>query len=141
MRLIDADELSTKILNVSYFDNSDEDIIWSIVQNSPTIKPESLRPQNQWIRVKDSLPEPETRVLALTENKHIITAMYEDGTIWRDASCWNFYDLYGFKYDEEQGDYLVPERWWEYALYCNGNHPVEDKVTHWMPLTLLLAEV
>lgn len=135
MRLIDADKLFQEVCSwsepVIY-----KDWVQSVIANAPTIFPESLKSQGRWIRVENRLPEPETRILALTENKHVIAAMYEDGTIWRDASRWNFYDLYGFEYDEEKDDYLVPEGWWEYSIYCReeGNYPVEDKVTHWMSL-------
>lgn len=36
-RLIDADALSVKVLDASYWDNQDEDVIWNLVQDAPTI--------------------------------------------------------------------------------------------------------
>lgn len=99
---------------------------------------------SEWISVKDRLPGPEERVLVCTEThytgksyKRITTAMYEDGTVWREKSDWNFneFDNLG-EYDEERDDWKIPEGWWEYTLYNddNGNYPIDDVVTHWMPL-------
>ena len=36
-RAIDVDELSVKVLGASYWDNRDEDVIWNLVQDAPTI--------------------------------------------------------------------------------------------------------
>jgi len=89
-----------------------------------------------WISVKDRLPVPETEVLILTENKVITTAMYEDGTLYTEDSSWNW-EPCDFKYDEEKDDYLISEGWWEYRHYNPDdvyNNPVDDVITHWMPL-------
>lgn len=37
MRLIDADALSVRVVDASYWDNQDEDVIWNLVQDAPTI--------------------------------------------------------------------------------------------------------
>lgn len=42
MRLIDADSLLTKVLDASYYDNQDEDVVWYMIQSLPTINPEEL---------------------------------------------------------------------------------------------------
>ena len=103
----------------------------------------------EWISVKDRLPEAETEVLILASRKiysltthshtthHIITTgMYEDGTKRTEDSEW-WWEADGFEYDEERDDYIIPEGWWEYKHY-NGdeqhNYAVDDDVTHWMPL-------
>lgn len=102
----------------------------------------------QWIPVTERLPEPETEVLILAESKrysfkgivtthHIVTTgMYEDGSKNTEDSEWCWYD-HNFKYDEELDAYIIPEGWWEYKHY-NGddehNHPIDNTVTHWMPL-------
>ena len=91
---------------------------------------------NNWISVKGRLPEAEQEVLILTENGVITTAMYEDGTIYTEDSCWNWYDV-DFDYDEENDKYIICEGWFEYRYYNPDevyNNCVDDKVTHWMPL-------
>ena len=92
--------------------------------------------RGEWISVKDRLPEAEQEVLILTENGVITTAMYEDGTIYMEDSCWIWYDV-DFDYDEENDKYIICEGWWEYRHYNPDevyNNCVDDKVTHWMPL-------
>ena len=91
---------------------------------------------NNWISVKDRLPEGEKEVLIVTENGVITTAMYEDGKMSTDDSAWNWYDM-DFDYDDENDKYIICEGWWEYRHYTYGdvyNNCVDDKVTHWMPL-------
>ncbi len=36
-RLIDADALSIQVMDASYWDNQDEDVIWNLVQDAPTV--------------------------------------------------------------------------------------------------------
>lgn len=36
-RLIDANALSIQVMDASYWDNQDEDVIWNLVQDAPTI--------------------------------------------------------------------------------------------------------
>ena len=90
---------------------------------------------DEWISVKERLPDPETEVviLALRKNFKIMTT---DGTVSTDDSIWNWYDI-DFNYDEENDQYLIPEGWWEYRHYNPDdvyNNCVDDIVTHWMPL-------
>ena len=97
-----------------------------------------------WISVSKKLPEPESRVLVCAEvhcgekiYRHVTTGMYEDGNVWREDSSWNFNDFDNLDtYDEKQDDWKIPEGWWEYTIYNNdeGNYPIDDFVTHWMPL-------
>jgi hypothetical protein len=63
-------------------------------------------------------------------------AMYEDGTVWTRDSSWGFHDIDNYEtYDEKQDDWRIPEGWWEYSIYNEEwNCPVDDLVTHWMPL-------
>lgn len=98
--------------------------------------------QNEWISVKDRLPECETEVFVLavssygnkTVTKTVTTAMYEDGTKPEDESQWTWEDV-SMDYNEETDQYIIPEGWWEYRHYGESlNYAVDDKVTHWMPL-------
>jgi hypothetical protein len=104
-----------------------------------------LQDDNRWIPVAERLPEPETRVQVCAETrfnngqtrKHITSAMYEDGSVWREDSDWNWGDVDDFgTYDEEKDDWKIPEGWWEYTIYNNdeGNYLIDDFVTHWRPL-------
>lgn len=95
---------------------------------------------DNWISVKERLPEPEVEVivLAVSSNgyKTITTAMYEDGKTATDDSIWFWFEM-DFDYDEENEQYLIPEGWWEYRHYNPDevyNNVVNDVVTHWMPL-------
>lgn len=147
MRLIDADKLNRK-KKYSFqtqggsFPKSEWFIKADDLFAAPTINP------YEWISVEDRLPEPEKEVmvLAIRRFKHmeginreipvVTTAMYEDGTIPRDDSIWNWYDL-DFIYDEETDIEYVPEGWWECRHYNPDdvyNNMVDDEVTHWMPL-------
>lgn len=100
-----------------------------------------------WISVKDRLPECEQEVLIravrrykmhgdTTEYVVITTAIYEDGKMSDEDSIWNWYDI-EYNYDEKTDTNYLPEGWWEYRHY-NGddvyNNAVDDEVTHWMPL-------
>lgn len=37
VRLIDANALSRRVFDASYWDNQDEDVIWNLVQDAPTL--------------------------------------------------------------------------------------------------------
>ncbi len=95
----------------------------------------------EWISVNDRLPEPETEVLVMAVDNMgyatITTAMYEDGTKRTEDSKWVWDNYCAFEYDEERDTYIVSEGWWEYRHYNPDdvyNNPVDDHVTHWMPL-------
>lgn len=103
----------------------------------------------KWINAKEKLPKPEQRVLACTESscagciyKHITAAMYEDGTMWMRESEWSFSELGYLNYDEDKDDFKIPAGWWEYTIYNEEqtNYPIDDAVTHWMPLPDLPEE-
>lgn len=50
MRLIDADALSVRVVDASYWDNQDEDVIWNLVQDAPTI---DAVPVEKYNKLKD----------------------------------------------------------------------------------------
>lgn len=97
-----------------------------------------------WIPVEERLPEVETEVLIHARRKYtggyfkdiITTAMYEDGTVREDDSCWRWEDVDG-EWDEERDCLIIPEGWWENKHYNPDgelNYAVDDKVIEWMPL-------
>lgn len=95
-----------------------------------------LRQQNRWIPVSDALPAPEQEVLIITERDIITTAIYEDGTITDEDSCWFWTDM-DFDYDEETDTNYIPAGWWEYRHFNIDevfNSEVDKKVLAWMPL-------
>lgn len=154
VRLIDVNSILRSIdVNGSAYDGIEyqaykagAEYVRSLIEDAPTIDPESLRPTAHWISVKDRPPEPETEVFIYAEirrdNKVIgyvtTTAIYEDGTIHTGESIWNWDDInYWGTYDEETDDYIIPEGWWEERHYNDDdtrNLQVDDFVTHWMPL-------
>lgn len=99
---------------------------------------------NGWISVDDELPPVETEVLIVTKRKWrdgtckyiTTTAMYEDGTVLENDSCWLWEDIEG-EWNEEEDCYIIPEGWWEYKHYnddCVFNNTVDDEVIAWQPL-------
>lgn len=99
---------------------------------------------NGWIPCSVAMPPVETEVFILAKRKfrsgdckHIrTTAMYEDGTVLENDSCWNWEDIDG-EWDEENECYIIPEGWWE-NRHCNPdevyNNVVDDEVIAWQPL-------
>lgn len=146
MRLIDANALIKAIENDCpeqvYYTKKDA-IECVLCLSAVDAAPVGLK-MNEWINVKDRLPEAEKRVLVCAEirltdgkvRRHITTGMYEDGTVRRAESDWNFKDLEYHTYDEDWDDWKIPEGWWEYTIYNSEelNYPINDVVTHWMPL-------
>ncbi len=99
---------------------------------------------NGWIPCSERLPKIETTVLIHAKRKYkdgsfkdiITTAMYEDGTVLEDDSCWRWEDIDG-EWDEENDCYIIPEGWWEDKKYNEDgelNHAVDDEVIEWQPL-------
>ena len=98
----------------------------------------------EWIPCSERLPVVEHDVIILAMRKYkdgnvkyITTiAMYEDGTIRENDSCWRWEDIEG-EWDEEEDCYIIPEGWWESKKYNPDgvlNHAVDDVVIAWMPL-------
>ena len=105
------------------------------------------REKHRWIPVEERLPEPEKRVLIMTNYRgwngkpycDIMCGFYEDGNVWCEDSKanWDYEMKREENYDESREDYRVPEGWFEELL----NH-IEDyncvligePVTHWMPM-------
>lgn len=92
-----------------------------------------------WISVKDMLPQVEEDVLVLADrngHKFVTIAIYENGSMTTEDSSW-IWEADNFTYDEDRDTYIIPEGWWEDKVYNPDdvyNYPVDDVVTHWMPL-------
>ena len=90
-----------------------------------------------WIPVEERLPECEKEVLIQTQRGTITTAMYEDGKMPNDDSCWCWTDI-DFDYDEETDTNYIPAGWWEYRHFNPDdvyNNAVDEVVVAWMPLS------
>ena len=94
---------------------------------------------SEWISVNDILPKAEEEVIVLCKSRNynhttITTAIYEDGKVAEEDSCWIWVDM---DYDEENDRNIIPVGWWEYRHF-NGddayNNGIDYEVTHWMPL-------
>ena len=100
--------------------------------------------EQKWIPVAEQMPPVETEVLITARRRYtsgtyreiVTTAMYEDGTVLENDSCWNWIEIDG-KWDEENECYIIPEGWWENRHYNPDDvydNLVDDKVIAWMPL-------
>ncbi|ODR35484.1 DUF551 domain-containing protein [Eisenbergiella tayi] len=89
-----------------------------------------------WIPVEERMPESEKEVYIQTARGTVTTAIYEDGKVSEDDSCWNWTDI-DFNYDEVTDINYVPEGWWEYRHFNPDdvyNNIVDEAVIAWMPL-------
>lgn len=99
----------------------------------------------EWISVDERLPEPEQRVLLLTEEKvtryakwrGVTCGFYEDGNVWSEDSKASWDHCMLVDYDEERDDFRVPEGWIEEGIAERDDYNcavISDRITHWMPL-------
>lgn len=109
------------------------------------VKQEAEQYNNGWIPCSEKMPPVETEVFIVTKRKYrggkvqyiTTTAMYEDGTVLENDSCWRWEDIDG-EWDEENDCYIIPEGWWENRHYNPDevyNNAVDDEVVAWQPLT------
>lgn len=104
---------------------------------------------NQWVNVKDELPNPEETVIVVAEfpDNDIrtfireTTAFYEDGNVLREDSIynWNRGMFSNEDYDEVADDYRIPQGWYADPTY-NKDFWSIDPVTFWMPKPKLPAK-
>ena len=147
IRLIDANALCDKVSRMGLQNGSvlghhsgTADVIAEMIQDAPTIDPESLRPA--WRNPETDPPKVETEMLILYRNDidgySITTAHYEDGSVFLQDSVWYWEDLPDWgTYDEERDDYKIPKGWWEYRHFnLDGvyNNKIDRPVVGWMPL-------
>lgn len=97
----------------------------------------------QWIPVDDRLPESGAHVLISCEmNRYggAISGKYVCDGYYAEANkiiAGGFPDECNCEYSEEDDEYYLCEGWYEVIKNCDGydSVPVEDFVTHWMPLS------
>ena len=105
---------------------------------------EALLEANKWILCSEKMPPVETEVFIVAKRKYrggevryiTTTAMYEDGTVLENDSCWRWEDIEG-EWDEENDCYIIPEGWWENRHYNPDdvyNNVIDDEVVAWHPL-------
>lgn len=108
------------------------------------VKQKAEQYNNGWIPVSEKLPPVETEVYITAKRKYkdgsckyiVTTAMYEDGNVMENDSCWHWENIDG-DWDEENDCYIIPEGWWENRHYNPDavlNNAVDDEVLAWMPL-------
>lgn len=100
-----------------------------------------VEPVRRWIPCSKRKPKPETEVQAVCRRggvSFVCPAMYEDGTVLKGDSIWNWNNIeeYGL-YCEDADDWFIPEGWWEYRQFNDDdvyNNLIDCAVTHWQPL-------
>ena len=99
---------------------------------------------NGWISCSERMPKVETEVFIIAKRKFKngdykyirTTAMYEDGKVSENDSCWFWKDIEG-EWDEENDCYIIPQGWWECRHYNPDNvydNAVDDEVIAWQPM-------
>lgn len=65
------------------------------------------------------------------------TAIYEDGTMPVEDSCWYWDEYMDFQYDKERDLLCIPEGWWEFRHFNPDgvyNNFIDEKVISWQLL-------
>lgn len=114
--------------------------VLDVINDTPTIDPENLRPV--WRDPETDPPKVEEDVLILFETAcggyGITTAHYEDGTLLSQDSIFYWDELAAWgELDEEHDDYIIPKGWWEYRYFNQDdvyNNRIDCPVMGWMPL-------
>ena len=108
------------------------------------VKQAAAEYNNGWISCSVAMPPVETEVFIVAKRKYrggevryiTTTAMYEDGTVLENDSCWRWEDIEG-EWDEENDCYIIPEGWWENRHYNPDevyNNVIDDEVIAWQKL-------
>ena len=108
------------------------------------VKQAAAERKNGWILCSERMPTVETEVFIIAKRKFKdgdytyirTTAMYEDGKVSENDSCWFWQDIEG-EWDEENDCYIIPQGWWESRHYNPDdiyNNAVDDEVVAWQPM-------
>ncbi len=84
-----------------------------------------------WIKIEDSLPEPQKLVQIAYKNKYVTVGWYAGKyQVEGDHDIDDDYD-----YDEENDKYYVSEGWRSQCLEAEYYYPI-SQVSHWSPLLI-----
>lgn len=132
--------------NIHRVVKTDEDAEWNraIYKSTEIVKEVAEEYNGGWIACSEKMPPVETEVFIVAKRKYCggevkyitTTAMYEDGTVLENDSCWCWQDIDG-EWDEENDCYIIPEGWLENRHYNPDdvyNNAVDDEVVAWQPL-------
>ena len=108
------------------------------------VKQAAAEYNNGWISCSVAMPPVETEVFIVAKRKYrggevryiATTAMYEDGTVLENDSCWCWQDI-EVEWEEENDYYIIPQGWWESRHYNPDDiydNAVDDEVVAWQPL-------
>ena len=86
MRLIDADAAIQEIDDNIYRTDSEKAAIRNKIYRTPTIDPESLRPQGEWISANNP-PQKRGEYIVAIKYAEVSTTLVFDGTSWSDYSA------------------------------------------------------
>jgi hypothetical protein len=100
---------------------------------------------NEWIHVKERLPENEVDVeitycydILGERIYHTARAVHYDGTMLISESdiSWDEFDpdIDNFVYNEKEDDYYIPEGWWESPDFTETSNEILYEVIAWRPL-------
>lgn len=97
--------------------------------------------ENDWILCSEKLPDPEVDVLLTVEVRRIgmrpyrkvVKAFYENGSVTDIESCYTW-DLYDLMDEDEDGNCMIPEGWFECVDYSDEFCGIDDFAIAWMKL-------
>ena len=140
------DKIVEQLSNIRRCVKTDEDAEWNraIYKAEEVVYEVAEEYNNGWIPCSKKMPPVETDVFIVAKRKYrggefkyiTTTAMYEDGTVLENDSCWLWKDIEG-EWNEEEDCYIIPEGWWENRHYNPDdvyNSLIDDEVIAWMPL-------
>ena len=98
--------------------------------------------RDRWIPVTERLPEPEKEVSLTVERRDAygkcrrftVRAIYEDGSVDRYNSNYEWDDELDFDYDSETDTFFVPKGWFEAVTYIEHFQAIPDFDIAWRPL-------
>lgn len=102
----------------------------------------SAMERDRWIPVTERLPEPEKEIDLTVERRDAygkcrrftVRAIYEDGSVDRYNSKYDWDDELDFDYDSETDTFFVPKGWFEAVTYIEHFQAIPDFDIAWRPM-------